>query len=155
MKFRIYLLCYIAAIALLSVSLSMDVAGFIEPNGATAYIDNFKHVAADGSESYSVIPLAIVLIVSVVVNLFAAFVSLFSNFVLQKRSSILSVLLLTGYYILLLVYSLILADGVSTDMYLSFFLPLIALSLNVAAFMLVRRQEARIIAKSLGFRLRD
>ena len=155
MKFRFYLLLYVAAVVLLVVALFQNVACLIEHNGAEAWIDNFKYVAVDGAVSYSVFPMAVVLIVAVAVNLFASFVSLFSNFVLQKRCSVLSVLLLSGYYILLLVYSLILTGDAAVEMHPAFFMPLIALVMNVAAFMLARREEARIISRSLGFRLRD
>lgn len=80
---------------------------------------------------------------------------MFSNFALQKRSAILSMLLLAGYYILLLVYLLLLVEGASVLMLPAMFLPLAALLSNAAAFTLVRKQEAKIIAKALGFRLRD
>ena len=89
------------------------------------------------------------------VNAFAAFVSLFSNFALQKRSTILSMLLIAGYYILLLVYLLILTDGAAVVMLWPMFMPLLALAAGAMTFALVRRQEAKIIAKALGFRLRD
>ena len=79
----------------------------------------------------------------------------FSNFALQKRSAILAMLLLAGYYILLLVYLLVLTADAAVVMLPAMFLPLIALASNAVAFTLVRKQEAKIIAKALGFRLRD
>ena len=64
-------------------------------------------------------------------------------------------LLLAGYYVLLLIYSFILIEGAAADMLKAMFIPVIALATNAAAFILVRKQEAKIIAKALGFRLRD
>lgn len=155
MKFRFYQLLYIISVALLVVAFVKPVCNFIEPDGATAIMGNFGYTACDGNVSRSVVALGVVLISAVLVNAFAMFVSLFSNFALQKRSTILAMLLLAGYYILLLVYLLILTDGAAVVMLWSMFLPLLALALNAAAFALVQRQEAKIIAKALGFRLRD
>ena len=153
MKFRFYQLLYVAVIAMLVVALMKPVMKFYEPDGVTALMDNYSYVME--GESTSVVALAVVLIAAVAVNVFAAFVSLFSNFALQKRSTILSMLLLAGYYVLLLIYSFILIEGAAADMLKAMFIPVIALATNAAAFILVRKQEAKIIAKALGFRLRD
>lgn len=155
MKFRSYQLLFIASIALLIIALIKPVINIIEPNGVTAVVDNFGYTAVDGTVSRSVVALGVVLIFAVVVNAFAMFVSLFSNFALQKRCSVLSMLLIAGYYILLLIYLLILDDGAAVGMLWAMFLPLIALAFNALAFVSARRQEAKIIAKALGFRLRD
>jgi hypothetical protein len=64
-------------------------------------------------------------------------------------------LLLAGYYVLLLVYSFILVDEAVVDMCKGMFLPLAAMAANAMAFVMTRRYEARIIAKAMGFRLRD
>ena len=155
MKFRSYQLLFISSIALLIVALVKPVVNLIEPTGVTAVMDNFSYMLADGTISRAVVALGVVLIAAVAVNAFAVFVSLFSNFALQKRSSILSMLLIAGYYILLLIYLLILTDDAAVEMLWPMFLPLIALAFNAITFVLVRRQEAKIIAKALGFRLRD
>ena len=155
MKYRFYQLLFVVAIALLVVAVMKPVINIIEPNGATAVLGNFGYIAADGAVSRSVVALGVVLIASIVVNAFALFVSFFSNFALQKRSTILPMLLLAGYYILLLVYLLILTDGAAAQMLWPMFLPLVVLALNAVTFVLVRRQEAKIVAKALGFRLRD
>ena len=155
MKFRSYQLLFIASIALLIIALIKPIINVIEPTGVTAVMDNFSYMLADGTISHAVVALGVVLIAAVAVNAFAVFVSLFSNFALQKRSSILSMLLIAGYYILLLIYLLILTDDAAVEMLWPMFLPLIALAFNAITFVLVRRQEAKIIAKALGFRLRD
>ncbi|MBR4989075.1 MAG: DUF4293 family protein [Bacteroidaceae bacterium] len=155
MKFRSYQLLFVASIALLIVALIKPIINVIEPNGVTSIMDNFGYTLADGTVSRAVVALGVVLIVAVAVNAFAMFVSLFSNFALQKRSAILSMLLVAGYYILLLVYLLILDNGAAVEMLWPMFLPLTVLALDAFAFVLVRRHEAKIVAKALGFRLRD
>lgn len=155
MKFRSYQLLFVASIALLIVALIKPIINVIEPNGVTSIMDNFGYTLADGTVSRAVVALGVVLIVAVAVNAFAMFVSLFSNFALQKRSAILSMLLVAGYYILLLVYLLILDNGAAVEMLWPMFLPLTVLALDAFAFVLVRRREAKIVAKALGFRLRD
>ena len=155
MKFRSYQLLFVASIALLIIALIKPIINVIEPTGVTAVMDNFSYMLADGTISRAVVALGVVLIAAVAVNAFAVFVSLFSNFALQKRSSILSMLLIAGYYILLLIYLLILTHDAAVEMLWPMFLPLIALAFNAITFVLVRRQEAKIIAKALGFRLRD
>lgn len=155
MKFRPYQLLYIVAIAVLVVALMGNVASFIGHDGSTSLLDNFSYTMPDGSESSSVVALGVVLIATVVVNAFALFVSLFSNFALQKRSLVLSMLMLAGYYILLLVYSFILVSDAAVEMSRGLFLPLVGISANALAFVMTRRQEAKIIARAMGFRLRD
>lgn len=155
MKFRPYQLLFVLSLALLVAAMAMPVVNIIEPDGATAVVDNFSYIAADGAMSRAVVALGTVLVMAAAVNLFALFVSLFSNFALQKRSSILSMLLLAGYYILLLIYLLLLTEDAAVLMLPAMFLPLMTLVSNAVAFTLIRKQEARIIAKALGFRLRD
>ena len=155
MKFRSYQLLFVASIALLIVALIKPIINVIEPDGVTSIMTNFGYTLADGAVSRAVVALGVVLIVAVAVNAFAMFVSLFSNFALQKRCSILSMLLIAGYYILLLVYLLILDNGAAVEMLWPMFLPLTVLAVDAFAFVLVRRHEAKIVAKALGFRLRD
>ena len=155
MKFRIYQLLPVLAIALLIWAMVEPIIKFTESNGAVMVMSNFKLLAADGQISRSVIALGALLIFAVVVNAFAVVVSLFSNFELQKRTTILSLLILAGYYILLLIYSFIMLDGASLEVDLPVLFPFFGIILNSVAFNLIRREEARIIAKASGFRLRD
>ena len=155
MKFRPYQLLFVTSIALLIVALIKPIINIIEPTGETAVMSNFGYALADGTVSRAVVALGVVLIAAVAVNAFAVLVSLFSNFALQKRSAILSMLLIAGYYILLLIYLLILNNGAAVAMLWAMFLPLIALAFNALAFVFVRRHEAKIVARALGFRLRD
>lgn len=155
MKFRIYQLFYVAAVALLIAALCMPVTQFIEASGATALMTNFSLQQPDGSSSYVVCALGVVLIFAALVNVFGLLISFFQNFELQKRVAILSVLLLTGYYLLLLIFSLLLIEGVSLSLMVAAIFPLIALVLNVMSFLSTRRTEAKILASASGFRLRD
>ena len=155
MKFRIYQLLPVLAIALLIWAMVEPIIKFTESNGAVTVMSNFKLLAADGQISRSVIALGALLVFAVVVNAFAVVVSLFSNFELQKRTTILSLLILAGYYILLLIYSFIMLDGASLEVDLPVLFPFFGIILNSIAFNLIRREEARIIAKASGFRLRD
>lgn len=155
MKFRPYQLLFAVSVALLIAAICMPVVQFIESNGATTSVSNFSIVNPDGTTSYVVCALGIVLSFTALVNIFAIVVSAFQNFELQKRTAILSVLLLTGYYILLLISSLLLIEGSSIIMKPALLLPFIALVLNVMCFMSVRRTEAKILSQASGFRLRD
>lgn len=159
MKFRFYQLYFVLAAVLLIAAMCGSLLYVIASNGATYTLGNFSLISPDGAASYSVVALGVVLVVATLVNLFGLFVSLFSNFELQKRSSILSVLLLTGYYILLLIYILLIINSDETVATLSFeaaiMFPFTAIVLNVLAFLSARRTEAKILAKASGFRLRD
>ena len=155
MKFRFYQLLYIAAIAMMVIALIKPIAKFYEPDGVTALMDNFEYCVDGAAAGISVVSLAVVLMVAIAVNAFTVFVSLFSNFGLQKRCSVFSILLLAGYYVILLIYSFILIEGAAITMLKAMYLPLLALAANAVAFVLVRKQEAKIIARAMGFRLRD
>ena len=155
MKFRFYQLFPVAVIVLLVWAMMEPVMKFTEPSGEQMLMSNFKLLSHDGETSWAVIALGAVLILATVVNLFAFLVSMFSNFELLKRSTILSMLLLTGYYIVLLIYSLILLSGAELEVDLPMLFPLFGIILNMLFFKLVAREEARIIAQASGFRLRD
>lgn len=155
MKFRFYQLLSVASAVLLVLAMFGRLMSFTEADGSKMLVDNFKLLAPDGEVSRSVMALGVLLIFAAAVNLFTLLVSLFSNFELQKRSVILSMLVLTGYYVLLLVCSLLLASDASIVVELPILYPFFALILNAVSFNLIRRQEARIIAKAAGFRLRD
>jgi cellulose synthase/poly-beta-1,6-N-acetylglucosamine synthase-like glycosyltransferase len=141
--------------AILIWAMAEPIIKFTESNDALTVMSNFKLLAADGQVSRSVIALGALLLFAVVVNLFALVVSLFSNFELQKRTTILSMLILAGYYVLLLIYSFILLDDASLEVDLPVLFPFFGIILNSIAFNLIRREEARIIARASGFRLRD
>lgn len=155
MKFRFYQLFPVAVIVLLVWAMIEPVMKFTEPSGEQMLMSNFKLLSHDGETSWAVIALGAVLALAAVVNLFAFLVSMFSNFELLKRSTILSMLLLTGYYIVLLIYSLILLSGAELEVDLPMLFPLFGIILNMLFFKLVAREEARIIAQASGFRLRD
>ena len=155
MKFRFYQLVPVAVIVLLVWAMIEPVMKFTEPSGEQMLMSNFKLLSHGGETSWAVIALGAVLILATVVNLFAFLVSMFSNFELLKRSTILSMLLLTGYYIVLLIYSLILLSGAELEVDLPMLFPLFGIILNMLFFKLVAREEARIIAQASGFRLRD
>ena len=155
MKFRFYQLMFLASLLLTILAMLAPVVGFIEPDGAVSVMTNFKYTAPDGEVSRSVLALGILLIFTAIVNLLGLVVSLYNNFELQKRFTILTMLLFAGYYILFFVYTLVLSSGTSMAMEVSMLYPFISLTLNLIAFLLLRRCEAKIVAKALGFRLRD
>ena len=153
MNFRFYQLFQLLVVGLLIYAMTGPILTYAD-GGINAEIENFKLTFSNGMFTRSVMALGILLVLTVAVNIFAFFVSLFSNFELQKRVSILSMLVLAGYYILLLVYSLILVEG-DPHVHISILIPFVCLLLNLVSFKLIRRQEAKIIAKASGFRLRD
>lgn len=155
MKFRPYQIFFVISTALIIAALFMPVLQLVEIGGATSILSNFSLAQPDGSKSYVVCALGIVLSFTALVNLFTLVISSFQNFELQKRCSILSVLLLLGYYILLLIASLLLMGGVGISVQIAMLFPFIALVLNVMSFMSARRTEAAILARASGFRLRD
>lgn len=155
MKFRIYQLLFVAAIALLVYAMMQPLILFAGSDASVAVMDNWGFTNADGTVSRSVAALGVVLLFTALVNLFAMFVSLFSNFELQKRSTILSMLLLAGYYVLLLVYWFVFSSDTTVNAELPMLFPFFALTLNTFSYILIRKQEAKIVARALGFRLRD
>ena len=156
MKFRFYQLMLVASLVLTILAMFDPVVSFSESNGAVSVMSNFKYEQlATGDVSRSVMALGILLIFTAVVNVLGLFLSFYTNFEMQKRVTILTMLLHAGYYVLFLVYTLILTDGASMDVKSPMLYPFIALTLNLLAFLLIRRCEAKIIAKALGFRLRD
>ena len=155
MKFRLYQLLLIASLVLTIFAMLDPVVSFSE-DGAVSVMSNFKYEElATGDVSRSVIALGILLIFTALINVLGLFLSLFNNFEMLKRVTILTMLLHAGYYVLFLVYTLILTDGASMDVKSPMLYPFIALTLNLLAFLLIRRCEAKIIAKAHGFRLRD
>lgn len=159
MKFRIYQLYFIAVVVLLIVTMCNRLGYILSSNGDIYSIYNFSLLKPDSTVSNSVVALGVVLIVATVANLFGLFVSLFNNFELQKRTSILSMLLIAGYYILysLYVFAIIYSDEtlVTFGLDAASLFPFTALVLNFLTFLAARRTEANILAKASGFRLRD
>lgn len=100
--------------------------------------------------------LGILLIISVLVSLFTMFVSLFQNFSLQKRSAVFNCCILSGYYIVLLVFVLIMrGDTRMVEMNWPICLPLVSLILTSMSFYSIRTTEAKMLARANNFRLRD
>ena len=156
MKFRFYQLLLVASLVFTILAMLDPVVSFTESNGAVSLMTNFKYTEfATGNVSRSVIALGILLIFTALINVLGLFLSLFNNFEMLKRTTILTMLLHAGYYVLFLIYTLVLADSASMDVKAPMLYPFVALTLNLVAFMMIRRCEAKIIAKALGFRLRD
>ena len=129
---------YVASLVLTVLALFAPVVGFTEPDGAVSEMTNFKYTAADGEVSRSVIALGILLVFTAVVNLLGLIVSLFNNFELQKRITILTMLLFAGYYLLFFVYTLILSGDTSMAIEVPMLYPFMSLTLNLFAFLLLR-----------------
>ena len=112
--------------------------------------------SGEATSSCATCALGILLIVSAVASAFTAFVSLFQNFSLQKRSSIFNCCLLAGYYLVMLVYVLILrGDTRLVEFSWQLCLPLVSLILTAMSFYSIRMTEARMLARANNFRLRD
>ena len=154
MKFRSYQLFYLLSLVLIIATLCTSMWEFIEANGATSELTNFKLTTPDGNTSYAPIALGVVLIVSGMVNLFGFIIAAFKNFELQKRVAILGILLIIGYYLLFGVYIWILSPYEIVSEIDTLF-PFVTLVLNAMSFFAARRTEASILAKASGFRLRD
>ena len=155
MKFRFYQLLLVASLVLTILALLDPIVSFSEA-GSVSVMSNFKYQnLMTGEESSSVVALGILLIITAVFNVMGLLLSFYNNFEMQKRVTVLTMLLFAGYYILFFIYTLILADDATMDVKAPMLYPFIALTLNLVAFLLIRRCEAKIIAKALGFRLRD
>ena len=157
MKFRSYQLFYLIALAALIASLAVgSLFNIYESDGSLSTFENFRLVQqSTGEVSYVVCALGVVLIFDILLNIYGLFISFFQNFELQKRVAILSMLVVSGYYILLLAYVLILLYGASFTPAVSLLFPFVALVMNMLVFLSTRRTEAEILAKASGFRLRD
>ena len=150
MKIRSYQFFYLISLVLIIVTLCTSMWEFIEANGATSELTNFKLTTPDGSTSYAPISLGVVLIVSGLVNLFGFIVAAFQNFELQKRVAILGILLIIGYYLLFGIHVWVLSPSELVCEIDALF-PFVALVLNALAFFAARRTEASILAKASGF----
>ena len=154
MKFRSYQFFFLLSVVLVIATLCSTILQLVESNGATNELTNFKYIMANGEVSYSPIALGVVLVVVGLVNLFGLMISGFQNFDLQKRVTILNLLLVVGYYLLMGIYVWVLAAD-SFVLSLPLLFPFFVFVFNVLAFFAARRTEAAILAKATGFRLRD
>lgn len=154
MKFRIYQVYHLLAALLLAVCMFNPIVSLVESNGAPLQLTNFKVLLPGGGVSYTPCALGIILIFTAVTMLFALFVSLYTNFNLQKRVAILNMLLVAGYYILLAVIVWILQGGMGFTPTLFAGFPLVALLLELMAFWATRQAEAQALKKTMDFRLR-
>lgn len=154
MKFRSYQFFYLLSVVLIIATLCSTLMQIVETSGATNELTNFKLIMSDDKVSFAPVALGVVLIVAGLVNLFGFIVAGFRNFELQKRVSILGILLIAGYYLLLGIYAWVLSAA-SAMMELPLLFPFFVLVFNALAFFAARRTEAAILAKASGFRLRD
>lgn len=162
MKFHIHHFYLLLSVAALVVCLcTSSLVTFSYQDMSSVSMNNFgihsvlmpqnEHVTSTASCA-----LGILLIVSALTCAFNFFVSLFQNFSLQKRCSIFNCCLLTGYYIVLLFFVLILRDDTHlANISWQICLPLIALILSAMSFYSIRMTEARLLARANNFRLRE
>jgi hypothetical protein len=162
MKFYIHHIYLLLAIAAVIVSLcTPSLATFFYNDMSSVTMSNFalKSMSVsqpEATSSAASCALGVLLIMSVLANVFTMFVSLFQNFSLQKRSAIFNCCLLAGYYIVLLVFVLILrGDTRIVDMDWQICLPLVSLIFTAMSFYSIRMTEAKMLARANNFRLRD
>ena len=161
MKFYIHHIYLLLSIVALIVCLcAPSLITFTYQDLASVSMTNFAlHNVAVGQEpttSAGPCALGVLLIISILASAFTMFVSLFQNFSLQKRGAIFNCCLLTGYYIVLLVFVLILrVDTRLVEMHWQMCLPLVSLILAAMSFYSIRMTEAKMLARANNFRLRD
>ena len=162
MNFYIHHIYLLLAIAAVIVSLcTPSLATFFYNDMSSVTMSNFalKSMSVsqpEATSSAASCALGVLLIMSVLANVFTMFVSLFQNFSLQKRSAIFNCCLLAGYYIVLLVFVLILrGDTRIVDMDWQICLPLVSLIFTAMSFYSIRMTEAKMLARANNFRLRD
>lgn len=160
MKFYIHHIYLLLSLAALIVAMCFPIITFVEADSSQITMNNFylRITAATGEVTTAATSWALgtLLIITSLINLFELFICSFQNFTLQKRTSILSCILQTCYYILLLILVLILQSDVK-DVWLQWqvCLPLVSLILTFMSFGSIRQTEARKIASATNFRLRD
>ena len=104
MKFRFYQLLLVASLVFTILAMLDPVVSFTESDGTVSIMTNFKYTeTATGEVSRSVIALGILLIFTAVINVLGLFLSLYNNFEMLKRVTILTMLLHAGYYVLFLI----------------------------------------------------
>ena len=160
MKFYIHhLYLLLAVVSLIVCMCDSSLITFVYQDASSVTMSNFSlHSLSLVQETSSAAScaLSVLLIVSVLTNVFGMFVSLFQNFSLQKRSAIFNCCLLAGYYIVLLAFVLILrGETILVDMDWQAGLPLVSLILSAMSFYSIRMTEAKLLARANNFRLRD
>lgn len=160
MKFYIHhLYLLLAVVALIICMCDPSLITFMYQDASSVTMGNFGlHSLSLGQETSSAAScaLGVLLVVSVLTNVFGMFVSLFQNFSLQKRCAIFNCFLLAGYYIVLLTFVLILrGETILVDMDWQAGLPMVSLILSAMSFYSIRLTEAKLLARANNFRLRD
>ena len=156
MKLKIQHLCIFFSLAAVILCLCLPLVQFVYKDYSSVTMTNFQIQNIDGTHSSSPWALGGLLIASGICSLFVLLISAFQNYALQKRGLIVNMLILTGYYIVYLIFLLILkADVQAVLPKWATILPLISLILSFMSLNGIRRTEAKIIASGNSFRLRD
>ena len=157
MKIEFYLhQIWLALICILMfVGLFLPIGLFVNAEGASAQLTNFRLNFIEGDSSGALWALGTIMIITLVVGVFDLLLSGFRNFVLQKRLLVFMILLTVGYYILFVVYVLLLKGDASFGTCPAAFFPLICLVLEFMSIRGVSKAEADILVRANGFRLRD
>ena len=156
MKIRLQHICILLALAAVVVTLCFPLIQFIYQDYSSVTMTNFTLQNVNGETNATPWALGGLLIAAGLCQLFTLFIALFQNYALQKRGLILGMLILTGWYILYLVFMLILKSETRAILpSWTTVLPLVSIILSFMAFNAIRRTEAKIIASGNSFRLRD
>ena len=156
MKIKLQHICILLALAAVVVCLCFPLIQFIYQDYSSVTMTNFQVENLNGTHSASPWALGGLLIAAGLCDLFVLLISPFQNFGLQKRGLILAMLIITGYYIVYLIFLLVLkADVKEIIPHWTSILPVFSLILDFMAFIAIRHTEAKIIASGNSFRLRD
>ena len=157
MKIEFYLhQIWLALICVLMFAgLLLPIGQFVDAEGASAELTNFRLNFIEGDSSGALWALGLVMIAVLAIGVFELLLSGFRNFVLQKRLIVFMMLLTVGYYIIFAVYVLLLKGESTFGPRIAAAFPLISLVLEYMTIHGVSNAEAAIIARASGFRLRD
>ena len=157
MKIEFYLhQIWLALICVLMFAgLLLPIGQFVDAEGASAELTNFRLNFIEGDSSGALWALGLVMIAVLAIGVFELLLSGFRNFVLQKRLIVFMMLLTVGYYIIFAVYVLLLKGESTFGPRIAAAFPLISLVLEYMTIHGVSKAEAAIIARASGFRLRD
>lgn len=156
MKIKLQHICILLSLAALIVCICFPLIGITYKDSESITMTNFVVTSTTGTHSASPWALGGLLVAASLCQLFVTLISPFQNYGLQKRGLILSILILTGWYIVYLIFILVLkVDYAVLLPRWTSILPLVGLMLNVMAINAIRRTEAKIIASGNSFRLRD
>ena len=157
MKIELYLhQVWLALICVLMFAgLLLPIGQFVNVEGASAELTNFRLNFIEGDSSGALWALGTIMIVTLCVGVFELLLSGFRNFVLQKRLLVFMMLFTAGYYILFVIYVLLLKGDATFGPRPAAAFPLICLILEYMSISGVSKAEAAIIARASGFRLRD